>query len=361
MPRRLIKTGIASALYWTGTDGLLARRASVKSIPLVVGYHRVVEDFGVSAASSIAPMLVSVRTFERHLDWIGRRYEFVTLNDLAAWTEGAKRFDRPVAAITFDDGYADVYHHAFPILKRKGIPAGVFVVTDLVGISGLQTNDELYLLLSDAFSRWRDPRRRLVRLLRGLHIPVPVLKKIDVAAADSLRATGLLIKNLPRAEMGRVIEAFRAEAEIHESAMEKLRSMSWEMLREMSRSGVTVGSHTRTHAFLTLETRKKVIDETQGSRVELERRLGTPIKHFAYPCGAFNARVVSAVAAAGYHCAYTSCRHRDARYPALTIPRRLWWENSGLDAFGRFSPALMSCSVSGVFDFTASCRQAHAS
>lgn len=359
MSRGLIKTGIGSALHWAGADRLLAMRASIRKMPLVVGYHRVVEDFHTAAARSIPPMLVSVRMFERHLDWIGRHYRFITLDDLAAWTEGMKRFDRPVAAITFDDGYADVYQNAIPVLKRKGIPAAVFVVTDRVGTSDIQIYDELYLLLSAAFSRWPEPRRCLGGMLLGLEIPVPVLRRIDSAAHDPLRATWALIEHLSRHDMDRVAEALRVEIEIPEIAMEELRTMSWEALRTLQHASVTVGSHTRTHARLTLEPWKQVVDETQGSREELERQLGMPVRHFAYPSGAFNASVVSAVAAAGYSCAYTSCQHRDDRYPALTIPRRLWWENSCLSAFGRFSPAVISCQASGVFDFIPSCRQVH--
>ncbi len=35
-------------------------------------------------------------------------------------------------ALTFDDGYDDLYHHAFPVLKRLGLPATVFVVPEFV-------------------------------------------------------------------------------------------------------------------------------------------------------------------------------------------------------------------------------------
>lgn len=329
-------------------------------MPLVLGYHRMVENFQAAAANSIAPMLISVRTFERQLDWIGRRFEFIALDDFAAWTEGRRRFNRPVAAITFDDGYADLYHHGFPILKRKGIPAAVFVVSDLVGTPRLQTYDELYLLLSSSYLHWHNPRQSLIRLLRSVGIAPLVVERLSRATCDSLRATWALIENVSRAEIVRVADVLRTEVEISDVATQELRSVDWEMLREMSRSVVTVGSHTRTHVYLTQESSQTVLDETAGSRRKIERKLGMPVQHFAYPSGGFNASVVRAVAAAGYRCAYTTCRHRDARYPALTVPRRLLWENACMDAFGRFSPALMSCQVSGVFDFVPSCRQAHA-
>jgi peptidoglycan/xylan/chitin deacetylase (PgdA/CDA1 family) len=359
MLRGLIKTGVASAVEWSGTNSLLALRPGMKQMPLVIGYHRVVENFRSSAAYTIAPMLISARTFERQLDWIGRRFAYVTLDDLADAMEGKKRFTKPLAAITFDDGYVDVYRHAFPVLKRKGIPWAVFVVTDRVGTPALQTYDELYLLLVDGFSRWHEPRRHLHRLLLGAEIPVSLLKRLDAGTDGPVRAAWTLMENLSQQEMRRVVTALYAEGEIPPAAVAELGAMSWEMIQEMSRSGVTIGSHTRTHAFLTLETWNRVLDETRGSRDDLQKRLGVSVDHFTYPSGAFDSGVVSAVAASGYRCAYTACQHRDPRYPALTIPRRLLWENSCMSAFGHFSPALMNCQVNGVFDFLPSCRQAH--
>ena len=99
----------------------------------MIGYHRVVEDFASSAETSIPSMLVSRQMLERHLDWIGRRFRFVSLDELGARLDASDSRDDPIAAITFDDGYRDFYDHALPLLKQKGIPAAVFVVTDLVG------------------------------------------------------------------------------------------------------------------------------------------------------------------------------------------------------------------------------------
>lgn len=359
MLRGLIKGGLASAVHWSGTGSLLALRQGAKQAPLVIGYHRVVEDFRASAARTIPPMLISVRTFERQLDWIGRRFEFVGLDDLADAMEGRKRFKKPPAAITFDDGYIDTYQHAWPVLRRKGIPWAVFVVTDLVGSDALQVYDELYLLLARAFPSWPEPRKHLAGLLLAIETPVSLLKRVEPAATDPLRATWALIESLPQSGKLRLIEALRNEVEIEPAFKQEFLAMTWEMLRELSDAGVTVGSHTRTHSLLPLETWNRALEETRGARAELQHRLGRRIDHFAYPGGAFDTGAVTAVAAAGYRCAYTTCRHRDPRYPALTIPRRLLWENSCMGAFGNFSPAVMSCQVKGVFDFVPSCRQAH--
>jgi peptidoglycan/xylan/chitin deacetylase (PgdA/CDA1 family) len=36
-------------------------------------------------------------------------------------------------SITFDDGYENIYHHAYPILKEYGFSATIFLITDFVG------------------------------------------------------------------------------------------------------------------------------------------------------------------------------------------------------------------------------------
>jgi len=105
----------------------------------------------------------------------------------------------------------------------------------------------------------------------------------------------------------------------------------------MRRSDITIGSHTRRHALLTLESEKRVMDETIGSRRDLEQRLGAGVLHFAYPNGWFDDATIAAVRAAGYRFAYTSCRHRDPDHPLLTLPRTLLWRNqaSGRSATSR--------------------------
>ena len=127
--------------------------------------------------------------------------------------------------------------------------------------------------------------------------------------------------------------------------------MTWDMISEMHRAGVTIGSHTRRHALLTHETPDTVVDELVASREQLERKLGVPSRCFAYPDGQFNPAVVTAVAAAGYGLAFTTCRHRDACYPTLTVSRRVLWEHSMATTAARFSSSIASCHVNGFFDF----------
>jgi peptidoglycan/xylan/chitin deacetylase (PgdA/CDA1 family) len=122
-----VKTAVASAIARAHDHGLAPRRDEHR--PLVIGYHRVVEDFSAEARNEMPSMLTGVRMFERHLDCLGRSFRFVSLDEIGDRLLNGLPFHEPVAAITFDDGYRDVYELAMPVLERKGIPAAMFVVT----------------------------------------------------------------------------------------------------------------------------------------------------------------------------------------------------------------------------------------
>ena len=335
MIRSWIKTVAARVMSQTSLDRLIGSLSGAKGVPLVICYHRVVEDFGSSARNSIPSMLVSWRTLEQHLDWIGRRFRFISLDELGARLEARDSREDPVAAITFDDGYQDFYYHALPVLQRKGVPSAVFVVTDLVGTRRVQVHDRLYFLLARRF-----------RPNSGTPTP--------------FQATRALLETLPLAEIERVIQSLESVAPMSEDIFRPFYSLTWEMLDEIHRAGVTIGSHTRTHVLMTNESSQRVAEEVTGSRKEIEGKLGADVKHFAYPGGVFNTAAVDAVSAGGYRFGYTTCAHRDARLPLLTVPRTPLWENSCRNSHGGFSGDILSCQIHHAFNLVSGCRQRHA-
>jgi peptidoglycan/xylan/chitin deacetylase (PgdA/CDA1 family) len=324
--------------------------------PLILGYHRVVEDFAVAARTEMPSMLISAAMFEHHLEWLGRQFRFVSLDDIGEHATTGAPFDDPVVAITFDDGYRDVYEHAYPTLKRKGIPAAVFVVTDLVGGDGCQTHDKLYHFLAKAFARWTDPRRELLGVLGDLRIPRGhTFRGHDLTSP--LLTVAALLRTLSQVDVGRLIahlETFTGQA-----TCDLPRSVTWPMVAEMRRAGFTIGSHTKTHASLPMETPEAVADEIVGSKHALEQHLGESVIHFAYPGGQFTPGIVDAVAAAGYRFGYTACPHGDPRHPMATMERLLLSEGSSIDATGGFSPPILSCQVHHLWPPARRCEWVH--
>lgn len=78
--------------------------------------------------------------------------------------------------------------------------------------------------------------------------------------------------------------------------------MTWDQVREIKAAGMTIGSHSKTHPLLTKPT-VSLPDELEGSRREIEQHIGVSPDLFAYPFGAWDARVADAVRQAGYRAA----------------------------------------------------------
>jgi peptidoglycan/xylan/chitin deacetylase (PgdA/CDA1 family) len=353
-----VKQALASTISRAHDYGLASALARSRRRPLVLGYHRVVDDYAAVARTEMPSMLISAAMFERHLDAIGRHFRFVRLDEIGAHMESGRPFETPVAAVTFDDGYRDVYEFAFPILKRKGIPAAVFVVTDLVGRPFWQVHDRLYHLVAKAFACWGDPRGQLCALMRELRLPAHQLMATPSRTRSPLETVSALLPGLALADVRRLMDGL--ETSVGNGFHDTPRTLNWTELREMRRGGITVGSHTRSHVSLPAETQDVVDAELTGSKQQLEEQLGEPIRHFAYPGGQFTTPVVDAVARAGYEFAYTACQHGDGNRHALTIERLLLWEGSSVDADGRFSEEILNCQAQDLWPPSRRCGRVHA-
>jgi peptidoglycan/xylan/chitin deacetylase (PgdA/CDA1 family) len=346
-----VKAALATAI---SCAPMLERRGTG---PLILGYHRVVDDFAGVARTDMPSMLVSTRMFERHLDCIGRRFTFVSLDEIGERIESGRPFDHPVAAVTFDDGYRDVYENAFPILKRKGIPAAVFVVTDLVGQPFWQVHDKLYHLMAKAYAMWEDPRRELEGMFNALNLPIDFVARQRAASKTPMLAVTSMLPELRLADVHRVMATL--EVSVGNGFHNIPRTAGWRDLAEMERHGITIGSHTQRHVSLPMESADDIGRELAGSKQIIEQQLSGRCTHFAYPGGQFTPAVVDAVAKAGYRFAYTACRHDDPRHPALTMKRLLLWEGSSVDGDGRFSPAILDCQAHHLWPPAWRCERAH--
>jgi peptidoglycan/xylan/chitin deacetylase (PgdA/CDA1 family) len=361
MVRSVMKTCFAYAYSGaTAVRGLL-HRTSIGGVelPFIVCYHRVVENFEKSAGTSIPSMLISNAMLERHIDWLAKRYTILSLDEIGSYLESPRKFAKPPAAITFDDGYSDVYYNALPLLLRKGVPAAVFVVTGLINTAWPQLFDRLYLALSDLQLRGASVTENTVNVVsRFMSLDTKVLDRLR-ACDEPFRVMTELLRALPRKDLDKVVAALENGDGYSNEILREMKPMTWDMVSAMARNGITVGSHTKSHALLTSETAETARIELRDSRQALEVRLRVPIHHFAYPDGRFNGTVVEAARAAGYRYAYGTCRTRHEQFPLLTIPRKVLWERSCLNALGNFSDAVMTCHANWAFGQRTCSRHNH--
>jgi len=128
----LLPDRVAGGVVWGGaihTRSKLESRQRRSRLP-VLAYHRIAGD----GPERLIRYRLSAQRFEEQLIFLRRRgYRSWSPMDMAA---GARRSGalpgRPIM-ITFDDGYADFYETAWPILLRNGFSAHNFIVTEHVG------------------------------------------------------------------------------------------------------------------------------------------------------------------------------------------------------------------------------------
>lgn len=83
------------------------------------------------------------------------------------------------------------------------------------------------------------------------------------------------------------------------------RYLNWDMVKEMSDAGMTIGSHTLTHIDLTKNSDVKINTEIAESKKIIGEKIGKDIEDFCYPSGKFNNSIANIVKNAGYQTATT--------------------------------------------------------
>jgi peptidoglycan/xylan/chitin deacetylase (PgdA/CDA1 family) len=96
----------------------------------VLMYHHV----GPRRPGTLPNLTIAPEQFTRQMDWLARHgYQSITPEDWLQWVRNGKRLPQKPVMITFDDGYADLAEHAFPVLEKHGFRSIVFLVTGCIG------------------------------------------------------------------------------------------------------------------------------------------------------------------------------------------------------------------------------------
>lgn len=248
------------------------------------------------------PSLVSATpdAFRQQVRLLRDRFRPVRCVDLAEALAGGRPLPRDAVLLTFDDGYDDNYHAAFPILREAGVPATFFVATGHIDSGEPFAYDWLvHLLLAEV-----PTAARLPAPLDDLQVPPGRAARLALAWQVLDR-----IKALPAAGQETVIAATAALGGApRPSAHADCRPMDWDMLREMRAQGMEIGSHGISHRMLAKLDDDGLVDEVRGSRARLDEELRQDTLAISYPVGgddSFDARVLAAVEAAGYAFAFT--------------------------------------------------------
>ena len=288
---------------------------------LILMYHRVHAE-----PDPLRIEEVDSRTFEWQMLLLRRYFNVLALPEAIERLRIGTLPQRAVC-VTFDDGYADNYEVALPILKRTGVPATFFVAVGFLN-GDRMWNDSVI----ESLRRTNDEQIDLRKIGLGTY---------SVASLNDRRQTiGQVLKALKHLSFEERTKRVDELLDIVGETLPANLMMTPEQVQELHMAGMDVGAHTINHPILTSIPVKQAEEEILGSRDILQQLLGQEITIFAYPNGQpgvdYNKRHVECIKRAGFHASVsTAWGYAENTTDIFQLPRIGSWGTSPLEFCGR--------------------------
>jgi peptidoglycan/xylan/chitin deacetylase (PgdA/CDA1 family) len=281
MLRSLTQGLIAVVIYYSGLIKILRflGRAYVK----ILVFHSIddVESDFIRGSN----VWTSKVRFAKHLRYITKRYRVISLQEFITSLQCGKITKNSVV-ITFDDGFADNYHVAFPLLKHYRIPATVFLVTDCIEHQKPIWIQELYYLINTVGAQ---------KIAAGLNAVTWELdgpqfrpqnnskRKLDLNKALEEYLAFSVNKEMRHEILDKLYRDFSIQKDKIFSQNEIF--LNWNQVTQMRTNGISFGNHGASHTPLSAMPLDEQENEMHQSKHILEEKLGESFLPFSYPFG----------------------------------------------------------------------------
>lgn len=230
---------------------------------LVFMYHRINDEVG----EQLTGLTVSTENFNKQLSHFKKQFQILRLEE--DWAS----LKKTGIVITFDDGYADNFLNALPLLEKHQIPATIFVTTlnintknefwwDRLVFDYSNCNESFYLPnQSDKISKSNSSYKYITDFVHGM-------------------------RNEDKEEWFLVFESINNIPFFHREAYRSLTNSELKSLSEHPL--ITLGIHTHNHYSLGNLTYDEQKEEILLSIKELDKLTTKNIKYLALPHGSYN-------------------------------------------------------------------------
>jgi peptidoglycan/xylan/chitin deacetylase (PgdA/CDA1 family) len=239
----------------------------------VLCYHRILEhpadfpfDDDLVSASPVQ--------FDRELAFVARHWHVINFRMLRDHLAREGRFPDRALIITFDDGYLDNYEVAYPLLRKHGLTAVVFVTAGFMGERKLFWWDRLACAAKTAAKT-------------EASIEEPIRFSIDLdafptrqdAARHLIHTAKTLSEDAKELFIHRLVVALEGAFVVSDAGM----TMSWDHLRDMAAGGIEIGAHSMSHPIFSNIDDGALAREVAESKRLIERETGVEVITFGSP------------------------------------------------------------------------------
>lgn len=272
---------------------------------IVVTYHYV-RPQNSDGVTGITP-----EGFHRQVTALAERYRVLPLAEFAA----RRHREAGLALITFDDGLADQFEHAAPVLAELGLPAVFYApMRPFAGVRDGWCTQHLLHALAERLG-WEELEARVDAAL----IAQPPLDQREIdrlyhyETPRKRRLKYLLAFGLAAADAARVLREINASVGLdHRSWF-----MSVDHLRELRAQGHAIGAHGFEHVPYTTLTPERQRADALLAHDRLTDLLGEPPTSIAFPFGRRDEHTDQIARDLGYDPAFTT----EERIDAMDLPR----------------------------------------
>jgi len=290
---RIIKPFECSHEFYDSTSLRFPRlRRSSGSKFGILCYHRVGTE-GVPFHSKLDPAL-----FEAHMRYVKQRYRVVPLGQLVREMLVSEDVP-PTLAITFDDGYRDLYIHAFPTLQKYQIPATIYLIGHCMKTGEAPWYDRIFA----GFATFSGT---------SLELEAGDTRRffLDTLQARLTAAWEIVcyLRSIPDTARQQWCTAFDRKMRPMVESLER-RMLDWTQVRTMQAAGLFFGAHTMNHPAISQLHSSAFKAEFVDCKKLLETGLDALVEDFAYPFGKLtdgSSASQGFIARAGYRSAVTT-------------------------------------------------------
>jgi len=234
-------------------------------------------------------LFVTTKTFEQHLQFYKKYFHIVSLEDYYAGRFINERFN---ICLTFDDGFANNYKYALPLLEAYDVPAAFFVTAIRDAGYDILWNDCIALAQKFGPPEFEFQKQRFIKNSHGAYVS----SLVGCALKEMLRGEEFTVK----VDVMKKLEPW-LPAQIKNRVTDYWTQMTLSQIQQLSRSRfATIGCHGYYHNDLARHQLQDVKSELIRSKQFLENAIQKEVDALAFPYGSYLRETVGVAKSLGF-------------------------------------------------------------
>lgn len=244
----------------------------------ILMFHRIVSDTNKQRVHNHLSLEITTEHLENIINYfIKQNYCFFSIDELYNMFISGTLPDKKFVVFTFDDGYRDNLHLAYPIFKKYKIPFTVYITTGIPNRTAIlwwYILEDMIIEKDEVHFSWNEKQYYY-------HCKTSNEKEKTFELIQSFVHQNFNINNYLEL-FKELFKDFQTDLTLQSSVL----GLSWDEIRILNKDPlVSIGAHTVNHFNLSKIPEEDLRLEILQSKIELEKQLGQPIVHFAYPYG----------------------------------------------------------------------------